>query len=329
MSGRENVFLNGALLGFSRRQTAAHYRRIVEFAGLGHLMDQKLKNYSTGMKVRLAFACATMPQPDILLVDEVLAVGDADFQRKGYDYFESLKKGKTTVVLVTHDMNAVRQFCDRAALIEQSRLVALGRPTDIAADYLQLFTENDAGGTPAPGGTSGPHKRWGNGAVVVEEVAVDPRTPTDKAWQIEIVVTLTGVRPYDGGLVSGFVVRDATGEALIGSSTQIEQRAIPQLDTGQRCAIRWTCPNLFADGRHTIDVAVHNTDGVTIYDWLEEAASFYEKREKETGYKVVPRLQLVDWLIDQVHLVRSRPTPTMAPTSSSANWPSHSPTMNS
>src|SRR5690606_5036446 len=116
LTGRENVFLNGALLGFSKKEIAEKYDDIVAFAELEDFMDQKLKNYSSGMQVRLAFSVATRAEADILLIDEVLAVGDADFQRKCFHYFKTLKKLKKTVVFVTHDMTAVDEYCDRAIL---------------------------------------------------------------------------------------------------------------------------------------------------------------------------------------------------------------------
>ncbi len=126
LTGRENVYLNGAMLGFSSREIDALYGDIVEFAELERFMDQKLKNYSSGMQVRLAFSMATRAKSDILLVDEILAVGDADFQRKCFNYFRNLKKQNVTVVFVTHDMNAVREYCDRAMLIEDSKIVYIG-----------------------------------------------------------------------------------------------------------------------------------------------------------------------------------------------------------
>ncbi len=118
LTGRENVYLNAALLGFSRREVASMYDDIVSFAELEDSMDQKLKNYSSGMQVRIAFSVAARAEADILLVDEVLAVGDAAFQARCYEHFHALKKKGVTIVFVTHDMRAVREFCDRALLIE-------------------------------------------------------------------------------------------------------------------------------------------------------------------------------------------------------------------
>ena len=139
LTGRENVYLNGALLGFSRSEMDARYDEIVEFAELEQSMDQKLKNYSSGMHVRIAFSVATHARADILLIDEVLAVGDAAFQRKCFEHFRRLKRDGTTIVFVTHDMNTVREFCDRAILLEDSRVVAEGDAEDIAERYLRLF----------------------------------------------------------------------------------------------------------------------------------------------------------------------------------------------
>jgi ABC-2 type transport system ATP-binding protein len=139
LTGRENVYLNGALMGFSKREVSAMYDDIVEFAELEQSMDQKLKNYSSGMQVRIAFSMATRANADILLVDEVLAVGDAAFQRKCFDHFRALKQAGTTIVFVTHNMNAVRDFCDRAILIEKGGIAAEGAADEVADKYLEMF----------------------------------------------------------------------------------------------------------------------------------------------------------------------------------------------
>ncbi|MEI6237634.1 MAG: ABC transporter ATP-binding protein [Candidatus Saccharibacteria bacterium] len=135
LSGRENVFLNGALLGFSRAEMEVMYDGIVEFAELEKFMDQKLKNYSSGMQVRLAFSIAIRAQSDILLIDEVLAVGDAAFQQKCYNYFDKLKKSDKTVILVTHDMGVVKLFCDRALMLENGKIIKIGKPKDVSIEY--------------------------------------------------------------------------------------------------------------------------------------------------------------------------------------------------
>lgn len=138
LTGRENVYLNGALLGFSNKEMDAMYDEIWKFAELEQFQDQKLKNYSSGMQVRLAFSIAIRAKGDILLLDEVLAVGDAAFQQKCNDFFASLH-GNQTVILVTHDMNSVVKFCDRAILIENGKIKLEGDPTKVAEAYKKLW----------------------------------------------------------------------------------------------------------------------------------------------------------------------------------------------
>ena len=138
LSGRENIYLNGALLGFSNKEMDAMYDEIVDFAELRPFMDQKLKNFSSGMQVRLAFSIAIRAKGDILLLDEVLAVGDAEFQKKCNDYFAAIK-GKQTVILVTHDMNNVTKFCNRAILIENGKIILDGNPKEVANAYKRLW----------------------------------------------------------------------------------------------------------------------------------------------------------------------------------------------
>ena len=135
LTGRENVYLNGALLGFSRDEIDAMYDDIVDFAELRDFMNQKLKNYSSGMQVRLAFSVAIKAQGDVLILDEVLAVGDEAFQRKCNDYFVERKKSGKTTILVTHDMGAVKKYCNKAVLIEHGLVKAIGNPENVANQY--------------------------------------------------------------------------------------------------------------------------------------------------------------------------------------------------
>ncbi len=139
LTGRENVYMNGALLGFSNEEMDTMYDDIWEFAELKDFQDQKLKNYSSGMQVRLAFSIAIRAQGDILLLDEVLAVGDAAFQQKCSNYFLNLKSHKQTVILVTHSMENVRKYCDRAILIEDGKIIQNGNPGKVADAYTKLW----------------------------------------------------------------------------------------------------------------------------------------------------------------------------------------------
>ena len=155
LTGRENVYMNGAMLGFSTAEIDAMYDDIVDFAELHEFMNQKLKNYSSGMQVRLAFSVAIKAQGDILILDEVLAVGDEAFQRKCNDYFQERKKSGKTTILVTHDMGAVKKYCNKAVLIENGLVKAIGSPENVANQYsfdntapLQQGGEGSGGANP-------------------------------------------------------------------------------------------------------------------------------------------------------------------------------------
>ena len=139
LTGRENVYLNGAMLGFSTEEIDSMYDDIVSFAEIGDFMEQKLKNYSSGMQVRLAFSIAIKSQGDILVLDEVLAVGDEAFQKKCQDYFFEAKRQKKTIILVTHSMADVRRYCDRAMLIQDGHIALIGDPDAVADAYSDSF----------------------------------------------------------------------------------------------------------------------------------------------------------------------------------------------
>lgn len=135
LTGKENVYLNGAMLGFSTSEIDEMYNDIVEFSELADFMNQKLKNYSSGMQVRLAFAVAIQAKSDILVLDEILAVGDEAFQRKCNDYFLKAKEQEKTIILVTHSMDAVRKYCNKAVLIDKGKIKVIGTPDEVANQY--------------------------------------------------------------------------------------------------------------------------------------------------------------------------------------------------
>lgn len=144
LSGRDNVYLNGALLGFTRKQMHAMYQEIVDFAELEQHMDQKLKNYSSGMQVRLAFSIAVKAKNDILIFDEVLAVGDEAFQKKCMEVFYEYRRNKQTVILVTHSMGNVLDLCTRALMLEDGKISTIGSVEKVAEAY-RLSNNGDEG----------------------------------------------------------------------------------------------------------------------------------------------------------------------------------------
>src|SRR6202142_2949650 len=138
LAAYDNVALNGIMLGLSPREARARYERVIEFAELEEFQDLKLKNYSSGMHVRLAFSVAIQVDANILLIDEVLAVGDAGFQQKCFDEFQRLKRDGRTILFVTHDMSAIERFCDRAMLLDKGKMLQIGEPKAIARRYNEL-----------------------------------------------------------------------------------------------------------------------------------------------------------------------------------------------
>ncbi|WP_284753715.1 ABC transporter ATP-binding protein [Curtobacterium sp. ME-Dv--P-122a] len=135
LSGRENVFLNGSILGMSRKEVTRKFDDIVSFSGVGHFIDQPVKNYSSGMYVRLGFSVAVAVTPDILVVDEVLAVGDATFQKRCREKFKEMKQDGRTVILVSHSMSTVKDMCDEVAWLNQGELKMIGKTDEIAKAY--------------------------------------------------------------------------------------------------------------------------------------------------------------------------------------------------
>lgn len=264
LTGRENVFLNGALLGFSRPEMAAMYDDIVEFAELKKFMDQKLKNYSSGMQVRLAFSIAIRAKSDILLVDEVLAVGDTAFQKKCYETFLNLKKEGRTIVFITHDMAAVERFCDRAMVIHNSKNMGIFSPADAAVEYDKLNSSGD----PQPG--SG--RRWGTGEVKIKDVGFEGAATQDgkvtaqtgKPFTIDVTLTKKTAKP----LLVGLAIEDIYGVTVAGPNSL----GVKLENTNQ---ISYTIPKLsLLPGDYRLTVALFDEDRINEYDHLEKAFGF-------------------------------------------------------
>jgi len=135
LSGKDNIYLNAIVLGLTRQQVNEKYKRIVAFSELSRFIDQKIKNYSSGMQVRLAFSVAIHANRDILLMDEVLAVGDENFQKKCLKVFEKFRREKKTIILVTHDLETARQYCDRIMLMRKGRIEMIGEPEKVIHKY--------------------------------------------------------------------------------------------------------------------------------------------------------------------------------------------------
>lgn len=285
LSGRDNVFLNGALLGFNRKEMDAMYDDIVKFAELERFMDQKLKNYSSGMQVRLAFSIAIRANTDILVLDEVLAVGDAAFQQKCFDYFMDLKQQHKTVVLVTHDMSAVRQYCDRAVMLEKSKIQHEGKPDFIAQEYQQLFIrdhETEIAKAHAEGGD-----RWGEGDVHTDKVKA-VLTKDELTISLEFTATKALNSP-----IYGFTIYGPDGTNILESNSSRLKREMSSLKAGEKESLQWVVPNIFGSGKYTISVASCDKSMTRFYEWYNNAASFTVRKEFATAGLVDPPVAMI------------------------------------
>lgn len=221
LTGRENVYLNGSILGLSKKQVAARFDEIVAFSGLEKFIDSPVKLYSSGMYIRLGFAVAISVDPDILLIDEVLAVGDAEFQAKCVEKIDDLKARGKTIIIVTHALGSVRNLCDEAALLEHSQLRRLGPVTEVIDEYLgDVFTDR------IPDGEFGQGQRWGSGEVRIEHFemldaagqpakrirtgdSITVRLRYAAQERVEKPVFAAALHRIDGAYVCGFNARDA------------------------------------------------------------------------------------------------------------------------
>lgn len=270
LTGRENVYLNGALLGFSRRQMRAMYKDIVDFAELDKFMDQKLKNYSSGMQVRLAFSIAIRAQSDILLLDEVLAVGDAAFQAKCFEYFRHLKSQKKTIVFVSHDRAAVEQYCNRAALIDKGKLLAIGDPADIFSMYADITIEQIEQGHGKGRRQSEDKDRWGTGEVEIIDAVVlvdGKKSRSCKPGQM-ITIKFTCLAKQDvDSPVYGVTMGRAGETPIFVENTALKQLKTNSLKKDEKIEVSFTTKNIFGDGEYLISPAVANSDASVGYDW--------------------------------------------------------------
>jgi len=258
LTGRENVYMNGALLGFSNEDVDKMYDEIVDFAELRKFMDQKLKNYSSGMQVRLAFSIAIRAESDILILDEVLAVGDEAFQRKCYAYFAKLKKEKKTVILVTHSMDAVQQFCSRALLLSQGKIINIGNPAKVAQEYRDLNRSPVT--SIVPGSTSI------NGINITVKNAHNSKKRT---FDIKIT-SETDIKD----IVITFVINRDNGEMVYRWVTDEKVSNKISLSSSQDTKINLELDDVFPNGTFDVQIGVKSRDRSTEYIVVDSACSF-------------------------------------------------------
>jgi ABC-type polysaccharide/polyol phosphate transport system ATPase subunit len=265
LTGRENVFLAGAIMGLTRNQMKARFDAIVDFADIGQFIDQPVKHYSSGMYVRLGFAVAVEVDPDILLVDEVLAVGDAVFQRKCLKRMAEFRQQDKTMLIISHDLNTIQSVSDEILFLDHGRILGHGTPETVIGQY-ESFSRGVT--------TSDLRREWGTREVVLTgaEFFDDGGRETSKfKWGEALNVRLhyEAAKPV-GPSVFGFAVSDENGRVVNGNNTQIEKVQIPGLQGVGSIILRLPSLNL-ASGTYLFSFSAHSADHQVNYHRLDHA----------------------------------------------------------
>ena len=277
LSGRDNVYLNGSILGLSRRELDARFDQIVDFAGVADFIDQPVKNYSSGMYVRLGFSVAINVDPDVLLVDEVLAVGDAAFQQKCTQKFADLRNAGKTIVIVSHDSSVMRGMCDEVAWLEHGRLHSVGKPSEVVDEYIdETMAEREDHHTDAQG-----QDRWGTGEVQLDRLEIlgpsgvaTSRLRTGEAvtFRVDYTARTRIERP-----VFGLEIRSLNGEHLWGDHSKTGS-CVPDSILGEG-SMELTVPRLMLQpGSYEMAASVVDHSLMHTYDLQRSLARFDVER---------------------------------------------------
>jgi ABC-2 type transport system ATP-binding protein/lipopolysaccharide transport system ATP-binding protein len=309
LTGRENIYLNGSILGLTRRDLSAKIDDIIEFAGLGQFIDSPVKLYSSGMFVRLGFAIAVHVNPRILLVDEVMAVGDEEFQRRCFDYLYRLKNDGATIVVVTHSLNIIQSMCDRAAWLDHGSLKAAGDAADVIHQYLEQVNAAEAerlevgvgstvGVDASPNGGSRHH---GKPLTVdgVEFLQADgrPRLVAASNEPLTIRIHWTCHEPLEPPLLS-FAIENETGVYVANPGMRPTHEPGSKLKGSGHAD--YVLPNLpLGPGDYTFTLAAHDHDGITVLDQRDRIATLRVQRGREVFAGLVDLLGTWSPLVDE------------------------------
>lgn len=291
LTARDNVYLNGAILGLTRKEIDSRFDEIFGFAELEDFMDQKLKNFSSGMQVRLAFSIAIQIPADILLIDEVLAVGDASFQTKCLDTFYRLKKEGKTIVFVSHDMEMVKEFCDRALVIHKGKQIYCGDTEKAAQKYYQFS------------GVSGPEEAENT----TDEYALpDKKAAITNIWienekgaevsavEGEVFSICMSVLFNDRCVdpVPGVIIFNQDEMRISASNTQWASTKTGEFAKGTEAVFKFTYSNFLEAGRYKVSANIVHSDLKNVYDWEDKRLTILSKRKYLTGGIVNPKYEV-------------------------------------
>ena len=278
LTGRENVFLNASILGMAKRDIEHRFDDIVAFAELEQFIDNQVKHYSSGMYVRLGFAVAINMEPEILLVDEVLAVGDEAFQRKCLDKIKRFQKEGRTIVFVTHDVDRVRQICDRAAVLEDGELVRVGTPGEAVRSLREhLFDTGPEPQRAEDEDDADSQMKKRNFKVRMTSVSVEHAHRAERPYllpgeSLRVVIEYNAAERIDD-VIFGIGIFDGTGRELFGTNTDILGVRVDAVEGAGR--LTFDVGNIpFLDGTYFLTIGIHGSDDGNVYDWSDQQHHF-------------------------------------------------------
>jgi lipopolysaccharide transport system ATP-binding protein len=289
-SGRENIYVNGIILGMSRREIRTRMEEIIEFAELGDFIDEPVRTYSSGMYARLAFAVATHVDPEILLIDEILSVGDEHFGRKSAAKMEEFRTAGKTILLVTHDLSTLQRRCDQAAWLDAGRLVASGGPAEVVAAYRasvaeaeMLAMEQHVSHAPAPvqphsGPPAEPGRRWGSFEAEVSGVEIHGRDGPQHVFSADAPFRLLARYRRYGAVEAPHIELSlrTDGGTLVWSSTE-------KLPEAEAATLALEIPRLgLGDGNYLVDFSLGNPGGA-VYDVHRGLYGFAVRAQDASG----------------------------------------------
>ncbi|HVE90860.1 MAG TPA: ABC transporter ATP-binding protein [Actinomycetota bacterium] len=270
LTGRENVYMNASILGLSRKETDRYFDEIVGFSELEQFIDMQVKHYSSGMYVRLGFSVAVHVDPEIILIDEVLAVGDERFQERCLEKIRGFQREGRTIVFVTHAVDMLRQICSRGILLNQGRVSADGKPNEV----ILQFRRELHGDAPL---SDAPYAEHGTGDVRFEEISLHapdgaPQQIFHPGEPMELRVRINAQKPVEDPRV-GMAFYDTAGRHLFGTNTGLHETSVGTLQGSATASFKFSALPLL-EGAYRITLSLHSPDETTQYHWLEKAYAF-------------------------------------------------------
>ncbi|MEJ7893304.1 MAG: ABC transporter ATP-binding protein [Solirubrobacteraceae bacterium] len=292
LTARDNIVISAVMLGLTRKEAHERFDRIIEFAELEEFVDLKLKNYSSGMTVRLGFSTAIQVDSDVLLVDEVLAVGDANFQQKCFEEFIRLKEAGKTIVFVTHDMTSVERFCDRAMLIERGDVQLIGEPRMLTRAYNEL----NFGRLLHTAATDDDHRYGDQKAAEIEEAWFERDgervTQIERGERLHIAVAVRFLGDLESPIV-GVTLRNGVGHTYFVGSTEWEGVHLGHRSAGDKVVVRFALDTPFATSEYLLTPSIAMAgSGANAIDLREDLTSLYIHSTRNSGGLIEPTYEV-------------------------------------